>query len=96
MNLTTTDTKPMPIAVDKDSHKIAIIYGNLGTLIAFASLVFAVLGYMSSRRRRVASQRGAPAPQDIELGVNTPQRFNPSPPQPQDSANISHEYSNDD
>jgi len=69
MNSTTTDFKAIPIAVDNDARNLAILYGSLGTLIAFASLIFAFLSYMKSRRRGLATQRMS---DDIELGVNTP------------------------
>jgi hypothetical protein len=68
MNSTTTDFKAIPIAVDNDARNLAILYGSLGTLIAFASLIFAVLSWMKSRRQGLAAQR---ASDDVELSVNT-------------------------
>ena len=66
MNSTTTDFKAFPITADRDARNLAIIYGSLGTLIAFASLIFAILSWMRSRRQRLATQRGS---NDLELGI---------------------------
>ena len=65
MNSTNTDFKAIPIAADHDARNLAIVYGSLGTLIAFASLIFAILSWMRSRRRRIATH---PASDDVELG----------------------------
>ena len=70
MNTATTDLKAIPIVVDHDARNLAIVYGSLGTLIAFATLVFAILSWMRSRHQRLAAQHHAS--DDIELGVNTP------------------------
>jgi hypothetical protein len=56
MSLTTADLKALPDLVDDDSRNLAIIYGSLGTLIAFASLMFAVLSWLKSRRQKLATQ----------------------------------------
>jgi hypothetical protein len=56
MSLTTADLKALPSLVDDDSRNLAIIYGSLGTLIAFASLIFAVLSWLKSRRQKLATQ----------------------------------------
>jgi hypothetical protein len=65
MSLTTADLKALPNIVDDDSRNLAIIYGSLGTLIAFASLIFAVLSWLKSRRQKLASQDGMS--DDLEL-----------------------------
>jgi hypothetical protein len=68
MNSTTTDFKAIPIAADQDARNLAIVYGSLGTLIAFTSLVFAILSWMRSRHHRLAAHQPS---DDVELGVNT-------------------------
>jgi hypothetical protein len=68
MNSTTTDFKAVPIAADHDARNLAIVYGSLGTLIAFTSLVFAILSWMRSRHHRLAAHQPS---DDVELGVNT-------------------------
>jgi hypothetical protein len=56
MSLTNAGLKALPNLVDDDSRNLAIIYGSLGTLIAFASLMFAVLSWLKSRRQKLATQ----------------------------------------
>lgn len=70
MESTTTEFKAIPVPVDHDARKLAILYGSLGALIAFANLIFAILTWMRSRRQRLAAQHHTP--DDVELGVNTP------------------------
>jgi hypothetical protein len=65
MSLTTADLKALPNLVDQDSRNLAIVYGSLGTLIAFASLIFAVLSWLKSRRQRLATQHSTS--DDLEL-----------------------------
>jgi hypothetical protein len=65
MSLTTADLKVLPNHVDDDSRNLAIIYGSLGTLIAFASLIFAVLSWLKSRRQKLATQHSTS--DDLEL-----------------------------
>ncbi|GAB7322312.1 hypothetical protein MBLNU13_g03289t1 [Cladosporium sp. NU13] len=69
MNSTTTNFKAFPITADHDARNLAIIYGSLGTLIAFASLIFAILSWKRSRHHRLSTHHGS---NDLELGINTP------------------------
>jgi hypothetical protein len=70
MESTTTDFKAIPIPVDHDARNLAIVFGSLGALIAFANLIFAILSWMRSRHQRLAAQHRTS--DDVELGVNTP------------------------
>jgi hypothetical protein len=65
MSLKTADLKALPNLVDDDSRNLAIVYGSLGTLIAFASLIFAVLSWLKSRRQKLATQHRTS--DDLEL-----------------------------
>jgi hypothetical protein len=65
MSLTTADLKALPNLVEDDSRNLAVIYGSLGTLIAFASLIFAVLSWLKSRRQSLATQHSTS--DDLEL-----------------------------
>jgi hypothetical protein len=67
MSLTTADLKALPNLVDDDSRNLAIIYGSLGTLIAFASLIFAVLSWLKYRRQKLATQHSTS--NDLELQI---------------------------
>ena len=69
MNLTIADPKSVSVTVDHDSRNLAIIYGSLGTLIAFATLVVAVLSWLKSRRQKLAAHHEANG--DIDLESNT-------------------------
>lgn len=55
-----------------ESHKLDIIFGVLGTLIAFATLILAILKWFRSRRQRLAAQREESV--DVELGSDISQR----------------------
>jgi hypothetical protein len=70
MSLTTADLKALPNLVDQDSRNLAIVYGSLGTLIAFASLIFAVLSWLKSRRQKLATQHSTS--DDLELQIVDP------------------------
>lgn len=89
MNSTTTDFKAIPIPVDQDARNLAIVYGSLGILIAFGSLVFAILSWMRSRHQKFAAHR---ASNDVELGPNTPQDTVCTPQGSQSPETISHKY----
>lgn len=89
MDSTTTDFKAIPIPVDQDARNLAIVYGSLGTLIAFGSLIFAILSWMRSRHQRLAAHR---APNDVELGPNTPQDTVCTLTEPTSPETISHKY----
>ena len=76
MELTVADPKTSPIVVNDDSSRdLAIIYGSLGTLIALASLVVAILSWLRSRRQKLAAQHRAH--DDIERQSNTLQHTGP-------------------
>ena len=93
MNSTTNnDPQAIPIAIDNDSRNLAIIYGSLGTLIAFASLVFAVLSWLRSRHHKAAAQDQSSV--DVELGPNTPRSIDQPPRESPTSSNSHHEYVN--
>lgn len=89
MNSTTTDFKEISIPVDHDARNIAIVYGSLGTLIAFGSLIFAILSWMRSRHQRLAAHR---ASNDVELDPMTPQDTVCAQTEPQGPKTISHRY----
>jgi hypothetical protein len=67
MSLTNAGLKALPNLVDDDSRNLAIIYGSLGTLIAFASLIFAVLSWLKSRRQTHAT--ATQSSDDLELQI---------------------------
>jgi hypothetical protein len=67
MSLTTADLKALPNLVDDGSRNLAIIYGSLGTLIAFASLIFAILSWIRSRRQKLATATQHRTSDDLEL-----------------------------
>jgi hypothetical protein len=69
MSLTTADLKALPNLVDDDSRNLAIIYGSLGTLIAFASLIFAVLSWLKSHRQKLATATQHRTSDDLELQI---------------------------
>jgi hypothetical protein len=56
--------------VDDDSKKLATIYGTLGTLLALASLAFAVLTWARSRRHKCEVNSGTRAATDRALESN--------------------------
>lgn len=66
----TTGFKAIPIPVDHDARNLAIIFGILGALIAFANLIVAILSWIRSRHQRLAAQHRTTG--DVELGSNTP------------------------
>jgi hypothetical protein len=71
---TSAGSKTNPTDVDgDDSRNIAIIYGSLGILIAFASLVVAVLSWLRSHRQRLVIQHRAN--NDMELQSSTSQHL---------------------
>lgn len=82
MPLTAADLGSIPITIARDSRNLAIVYGSLGTLIALASLVFAVLSWRRSRQQTLASRRRTS--DDIELQSNASQDSDGTP---QPSAN---------
>jgi hypothetical protein len=91
MNSTTNnDPQVIPIAVDNDSRHLAIVYGSLGTLIAFASLVFAVLSWLRSRHQRLAAQDQLSV--GIELGLNSSRHLSQTALQPPVIISTSHKY----
>jgi hypothetical protein len=67
MSLTTADLKALPNLVNDDSRNLAIVYGSLGTLIAFASLIFAVLSWLKSRRQKHTT--ATQSSDDLELQI---------------------------
>jgi hypothetical protein len=69
MSLTTADIKALPNLVDQDSRNLAVIYGSLGTLIAFASLIFAILSWLKSRRQKLATATQHRTSDDLELQI---------------------------
>ncbi|KAM0709694.1 hypothetical protein Q7P35_003734 [Cladosporium inversicolor] len=89
MDPRTTDSKAIPIPVDHDARNLAIVYGSLGTLIAFATLVFAVLSWMRSRHQRLAARQPFV---DVELGVNPSQNTSRVPLESQTPESVSHKY----
>ena len=93
MESTTTDFKAIPIAVDHDSRNLAIVYGSLGALIAFANLIVAILSWIRSRHQRLAAQHRAF--DDIELGVNTPRDTVRTPPELHSPESPSPKYASD-
>jgi alkaline phosphatase len=92
MNLTTTDTKAIPITIDKESRTITIMYGSLGTLIAFSSLIFAVLSWLRSRHEQITTQDHPSG--GFELGRNTPRNISQTPLESHVSASLDNEYAN--
>jgi len=89
MTSTATDFQAIPIAIDHDARNLAIVYGSLGTLIAFASLIFAILSWMRSRHQRLAAHATS---DDVELGVNTPRDTTRTPQEPQSPEGVSQRY----
>jgi hypothetical protein len=89
MELTTPDPKANSIVADHDARNLAIIYGSLGTLIAFGSLIFAILSWMRSRHQRLAARQTS---DDVELSVNTPGDAVQTPRDPQSLDSVSHQY----
>jgi hypothetical protein len=90
MTLTADELEAISITVDHNSRKLAIVYGSLGTLITFASLVFAVLTWRRSHQQRLAAQQEATG--DLELQSNNPQDIGRAPLGSHESAIVSHEY----
>lgn len=84
MTLTAADLGSIPITIDHDSRNLAIVYGSLGTLIAFASLIFAVLSWLRSRRQKLATQHQTS--NDIELQSNISRDSDRTPEQSTSSA----------
>lgn len=90
MELATANVKATPIAVDHDARNLAIIYGSLGTLIAFASLIFAFLSWLRSRRSKHAAPHHAS--DGVELESNTPRDTTRTRLETQGPADVSHSY----
>lgn len=85
MSQTSARSKTNPIDVDgDDSRNLAIIYGSLGILIAFASLVVAVLSWLRSHRQRLVTQHQAN--NDMELQSSTSQHLARQPGECQSTA----------
>lgn len=84
---TTIDFKAFPITADHDARNLAIIYGSLGTLIAFASLIFAILSWKRSCHQRLSTHRRS---NDLEMDVNKPQDTTRTPQESQGPEAVSH------
>lgn len=86
--LTDSKTDLITIGVD-DSRSLAIIYGSLGTLIAFASLVVAILSWLKSCRQKLVAQRQAA--DDVDMQNDTSQHPRHTD-EDRSTAIVNHEY----
>lgn len=66
MNL--TESSNNPLVVDHDSRKLTIIFGILGTLIAFSAFTFAILSWYWSRRQKCTGHGTTPTELELEDG----------------------------
>jgi hypothetical protein len=74
MIMSASDNNKGPLAFDRDSEKLTIIFGTFATLIALFGLVFAALTWYTPRRRLSAQPR---ASDERHLESNATQRAAP-------------------
>ncbi|KAM0718860.1 hypothetical protein Q7P37_005932 [Cladosporium fusiforme] len=65
-----SDPKTSPGAASNDTRKFIILYGSLGTLIAFFSLVFAAISWWKSRSRTLAARRSSNHEHELESNAS--------------------------
>lgn len=87
--LTDSKTSPTISGGGDDSRNLAIIYGSLGTLIAFATLIVAVLSWMRSHRQKLDSQHQANG--DIEM-QSSPSKYSSHAKEDHRTTTDNHKY----
>lgn len=61
------DLKIEPIVINDDTRTLTILYGSLGTLIAFLSLVIAAMSWWKARCQRLAARMAT----DLDHGLES-------------------------
>lgn len=64
--MASSDLTIEPIIINDDTRTLTILYGSLGTLIAFASLIVAAMSWWKARCQRVAAQTATNLDHELE------------------------------
>lgn len=64
--MASSDLKTEPIVINDDTRTLTILYGSLGTLIAFLSLVIAAMSWWKARCQRLAAQMATEPDHELE------------------------------